>query len=56
MALNLDAGFILLNEGPGAKHPAAPFGGMKRSGIGRESGTEGLDAYTELKSILFRAG
>jgi acyl-CoA reductase-like NAD-dependent aldehyde dehydrogenase len=56
MALNLDAGFILLNEGPGAKHPAAPFGGLKRSGIGRESGTEGLDAYTEMKSILFRAG
>ena len=32
MALELDAGFIVLNEGPGAKHPAAPFGGMKRSG------------------------
>jgi aldehyde dehydrogenase (NAD+) len=56
MALNLDAGFILLNEGPGAKHPAAPFGGFKRSGYGRESGAEGLDAYTDVKSILFRAG
>jgi aldehyde dehydrogenase (NAD+) len=56
MALALDAGFIILNEGPGAKHPAAPFGGLKRSGIGRESGTEGLDAYTEVKSILFPAG
>ncbi|WP_156840675.1 aldehyde dehydrogenase family protein [Novosphingobium aquimarinum] len=56
MALELDAGFIILNEGPGAKHPAAPFGGFKRSGIGRESGTEGIDAYTEQKSIMFRAG
>jgi len=56
MAQRLDAGFIILNEGPGAKHPAAPFGGLKRSGIGRESGSEGLDAYTEQKSILFRAG
>lgn len=56
MALALDAGFIVLNEGPGAKHPAAPFGGLKRSGIGRESGSEGLDAYTELKSIVFSAG
>jgi aldehyde dehydrogenase (NAD+) len=56
MALGLDAGFIILNEGPGAKHPSAPFGGMKRSGVGRESGSEGLDAYTEVKSILFRAG
>jgi aldehyde dehydrogenase (NAD+) len=56
MALELDAGFIVMNDGPGAKHPAAPFGGLKRSGIGRESGVEGLDAYTELKSIVFRAG
>lgn len=56
MALELDAGFIILNEGPGAKHPAAPFGGFKRSGIGREAGVEGIDAYTEQKSILFRAG
>ncbi len=56
MAMRLDAGFIILNDGPGAKHPAAPFGGLKRSGIGRESGIEGLDAYTEQKSILFRAG
>lgn len=29
----------------------APFGGYKRSGIGREKGPEGLDAYLELKSI-----
>jgi betaine-aldehyde dehydrogenase len=29
----------------------APFGGMKASGIGREAGREGLEAYVELKSI-----
>lgn len=30
---------------------AAPFGGYKASGIGREFGPEGLAHYTELKSI-----
>ena len=31
---------------------AAPFGGFKASGIGREMGPEGLATYTELKTIL----
>jgi acyl-CoA reductase-like NAD-dependent aldehyde dehydrogenase len=30
--------------------PEAPFGGMKQSGIGRESGVEGLHEYVEAKS------
>ena len=33
---------------------AAPFGGYKASGIGREFGPEGLAHYTELKSIYTR--
>ncbi|MFF0817957.1 aldehyde dehydrogenase [Rhodococcus sp. NPDC003318] len=36
--------------------PGSPFGGYKNSGIGRENGPEGLDAYCELKSILMPAG
>ncbi len=32
--------------------PEMPFGGVKDSGIGRENGLEGMDAYYELKSIL----
>jgi len=31
--------------------PAAPFGGMKNSGLGREMGPEGLTAYLEPKTI-----
>jgi acyl-CoA reductase-like NAD-dependent aldehyde dehydrogenase len=31
--------------------PAAPFGGVKDSGIGRELGPEGLAAYRSLKSV-----
>lgn len=30
-------------------NPAAPFGGTKASGLGREGGTEGLEAYLETK-------
>lgn len=30
-------------------NPAAPFGGTKQSGLGREGGTEGLEAYQETK-------
>ena len=31
-----------------------PFGGFKQSGIGREFGTNTLDAYTEQKSIVIK--
>ncbi len=36
--------------------PAAPFGGFKMSGIGRELGQQGLDAYTETKTVTVELG
>ena len=36
--------------------PGAPFGGYKNSGIGRENGPEGGEAYVELKSVLLPFG
>lgn len=40
----------------GVTHPAMPFGGFKQSGIGRELGQEGLDAFLETKSVYVRLG
>jgi succinate-semialdehyde dehydrogenase / glutarate-semialdehyde dehydrogenase len=46
----LESGMIGLNRGL-ISDPAAPFGGVKQSGIGREGGHEGLLDYTESKYI-----
>jgi len=34
----------------------SPFGGFKKSGIGRELGVEGLGPYTEYQSIILPMG
>jgi succinate-semialdehyde dehydrogenase/glutarate-semialdehyde dehydrogenase len=46
----LETGMIGLNQGI-VSNPAAPFGGVKQSGIGREGGTVGIDEYLELKYV-----
>ncbi len=50
LAAMLDAGTIYINQW-GSADPAAPFGGLKASGIGREHGRTGLDAYLETKTV-----
>jgi succinate-semialdehyde dehydrogenase/glutarate-semialdehyde dehydrogenase len=46
----LDAGMIGLNRGV-ASDPAAPFGGSKQSGIGREGAHEGMMEFLETQYI-----
>ena len=50
MAKLLKAGQVYVNVWAPAD-PAAPFGGYKASGIGREMGHANLDAYLELKTV-----
>ncbi len=47
---NIKAGSFWIND-PLAANNAAPFGGMRHSGIGRELGSEGLDAFREPKHV-----
>jgi succinate-semialdehyde dehydrogenase / glutarate-semialdehyde dehydrogenase len=46
----LEAGMVGLNRGI-VSDPAAPFGGVKQSGLGREGGHDGLLEFTETKYI-----
>ena len=44
------AGMVGVNQGI-VSNPAAPFGGVKHSGFGREGGSEGIDEYLETKYV-----
>jgi acyl-CoA reductase-like NAD-dependent aldehyde dehydrogenase len=50
LAAMLKAGSVYINTW-GDVDPGAPFGGYKASGIGREHGREGLEAYLETKTV-----
>ena len=50
LAAMLQAGNVYINTWGGGD-PAAPFGGYKASGIGREKGRANLDAYLETKTV-----
>ena len=50
MSEALEYGMVGVNQGI-VSNPAAPFGGVKASGVGREGGFEGIDEYLETKYI-----
>lgn len=50
VAERIVAGRVIINGAP--MEMSAPFGGFKHSGIGREYGTFGLDAYLEPKAVM----
>ncbi|MEP6980142.1 MAG: NAD-dependent succinate-semialdehyde dehydrogenase [Nakamurella sp.] len=50
VAEGLQTGMVGINQGV-VSNPAAPFGGVKQSGLGREGGSEGIDEYLETKYV-----
>ena len=50
VAEKLHTGMVGINQGI-VSNPAAPFGGVKASGLGREGGTEGIEEYLETKYV-----
>ena len=46
----IETGMVGLNQGI-VSNPAAPFGGVKHSGFGREGGFEGIGEYLETKYV-----
>jgi succinate-semialdehyde dehydrogenase/glutarate-semialdehyde dehydrogenase len=50
----LESGMIGLNQGM-VSNVAAPFGGVKASGIGREGGFEGIEEFLETKYVAINA-
>ena len=50
VAEKLQTGMVGINQGI-VSNPAAPFGGVKASGLGREGGAEGIEEYLETKYV-----
>ncbi|KAF4122720.1 aldehyde dehydrogenase (NAD(P)+) [Geosmithia morbida] len=55
VAARLEAGMVWINSSNDSD-PRVPFGGVKQSGIGRELGEAGLEAYTQTKAVHVNLG
>jgi succinate-semialdehyde dehydrogenase/glutarate-semialdehyde dehydrogenase len=53
VAEGIKAGMVGLNQGI-VSNPAAPFGGVKQSGFGREGGREGIEEYLDVKYLALK--
>jgi succinate-semialdehyde dehydrogenase/glutarate-semialdehyde dehydrogenase len=51
VAESLEYGLVGANDAAGYTHEI-PFGGFKESGLGREGGRQGIEEYTEVKSVV----
>ena len=51
----LESGMVGLNQGL-VSNPAAPFGGIKHSGLGREGGKVGIEEFLEIKYVALATG
>ena len=54
VAEGIKAGMVGINAGV-VSNPAAPFGGVKQSGFGREGGQEGIEEYLDVKYVAIKA-
>ena len=55
VAANIESGMVWVNSTQDCD-PRVPFGGVKQSGIGRELGEAGLEAYTQVKAVHVNMG
>ena len=55
VAIEIEAGMVWVNSSQDCDF-RVPFGGVKQSGIGRELGEAGLEAYTQTKAVHVNMG
>lgn len=55
VAANIESGMVWVNSSQDCD-PRVPFGGVKQSGIGRELGEAGLEAYSQVKAVHVNMG